>query len=177
MQYAVRALGDPKTLIAPVTQIVRDIDPNLPLEKPMTQTAQFEQSVSQERLTANLSTFFGLLAALLVAVGLYGTLAYTVSRRTAEIGVRMALGAQRAEILRMILRESLIVAAVGLGVGLPASLLVARTLRSTLYGLTPADPLTFTLAFLGIAAVTLAASYIPARHAASVDPLTSLRTE
>jgi predicted permease len=177
MQYAVRTLGDPKTLIAPVTQVVRDIDPNLPLEKPMTQKAQFEQSVSQERLTANLSTFFGLLAALLVAVGLYGTLAYSVSRRTAEIGVRMALGAQRVEILRMILRESLIVAAVGLGVGLPASLLVARTLRSTLYGLTPADPLTFTLAFLGIAAVTLAASYIPARHAASADPLTSLRTE
>jgi predicted permease len=177
MQYVVRTLGDPKTLIASVTQIVRDIDPNLPLEKPMTQKAQFKQSVSQERLTANLSTFFGLLAALLVAVGLYGTLAYNVSRRTAEIGVRMALGAQRAEILRMVLRESLIVAAVGLGVGLPASLVVARTLRSTLYGLTPADPLTFTLAFLGIAAVTLAASYIPARHAASVDPLTSLRTE
>jgi ABC-type antimicrobial peptide transport system permease subunit len=115
MQYAVRTLGDPNTLIAPVTQLVRDIDPNLPLEKPMMQKAQFEQSVSQERLTANLSTFFGLLAALLVDVGLYGTLAYSVSRRTAEIGVRMAVGAQRSEILRMILRESLIVAAVELG--------------------------------------------------------------
>jgi ABC-type antimicrobial peptide transport system permease subunit len=109
--------------------------------------------------------------------GHYGTLAYSVSRRTAEIGVRMAVGAQRAEIRRMILRESLIGAAVGVGTGLPLSFIVARTLRSTLYGSTPADPLAFTVAFMGITAVTLAASYIPARHAASVDPLTSLRTE
>ncbi|MGI9072832.1 MAG: ABC transporter permease [Bryobacteraceae bacterium] len=177
MQYEVHTLGDPNTLVPVITRLVRDIDPNLPLEKPMTQKAQFEQSVSQERLTANLSTFFGLLAALLVAVGLYGTLAYNVSRRTTEIGVRMALGAQRVEILGMVARETLIVAAIGLAVGLPASLLVARMLRSTLYGLSPIDPITFTLAFIGIATVTLAASYIPARHAASVDPLTSLRAE
>jgi predicted permease len=177
MQYALHTSGDPQTLVPAITRLMRAMDPNVPLEKPMTQKAQFQQSVSQERLTANLSTFFGLLAALLVAVGLYGTLAYNVNRRTAEIGVRMALGAQRAGIIRMILRETLIVAIFGLGVGLPASFLVARTLRSAVYGLTPTDPITFTVAILGIAAVTFAASYIPARKAASVDPITSLRTE
>jgi ABC-type antimicrobial peptide transport system permease subunit len=121
--------------------------------------------------------FFGLLAALLVATGLYGTLAYRVSRRTAEIGVRMALGAQRRQVLWMVLRESLVVSVAGVLVGLPLAIAGARVLRSTLFGLGPGDPLTFAAALLGMALVTLVASLIPARRAASVDPMQALRTE
>ncbi len=177
IQYELHTSGDPEALVPAITRVLRDIDPNLPLENPITQKAQFEQSISQERLTANLSTFFGLLAALLVAVGLYGTLAYNVSRRTAEIGVRIALGAERADILRMVLQESFVIVSIGLAVGLPVSLLVTRALRSALYGLSPTDPETFTVAFAGILIIVLAASYLPARHGASVDPVTSLKSE
>src|SRR5262249_31198162 len=130
MQYELHTAGDPRMLIREATDIVHGIDPNLPLDKPATQQQQFAETVSQERLIANLSIFFGALAAFLVAIGLYGTISYSVNRRTLEIGVRMTLGAQRQEVLRMVLLESLSVAAVGLTVGLPASLVIARTLRS-----------------------------------------------
>jgi len=156
---------------------VHDVDPNLPLDKPATQQEQFAETVSQERLIANLSIFFGGLAAFLVAIGLYGTISYSVSRRTQEIGVRMTLGAQRSEVLRMVLRESLYVAAFGLAVGIPASLAIGTTLRSMLYGLSPNDPLTLVMALVGISIVTLAAAFIPARRAASVDPMRALRME
>jgi ABC-type antimicrobial peptide transport system permease subunit len=164
-------------LIREAAKVVHDMDPNLPLEKPMTQQDQFEESISRERLTANLSVFFAGLAGFLVAIGLYGTISYGVSRRTMEIGVRMALGAQRREVLRMVLMESLSVAALGLALGIPASIAVARTLRSMVYGLSPNDPLTILLALTGIAAVTLAAAAIPARRAASIDPMRALRME
>ena len=177
MEFAVRSHGDPNALLPDVRRVVRNIDPNLPLEKPMTQRAQFEESISTERLLANLSLFFGLLAALLVAVGLYGTLSYRISRRTIEIGVRMALGARRNQILWMIVRESLVLAVAGLALGLPFSFLLAHALRSLLYGLGPADPVTFLLALLGISVITLAASVIPARRASTVDPMQALRSE
>ena len=177
MQYELHTTGDPKMLIREAARVVHDTDPNLPLEKPMTQQDQFEESISRERLTANLSVFFGGLAGFLVAIGLYGTISYGISRRTMEIGVRMALGAQRREVLRMVLVESLSVAALGLALGIPASLAVARTLRSMVYGLSPNDPLTILLALAVIAAVTLAAAAIPARHAASIDPMRALRME
>jgi len=135
MQYELHTRGDPRMLIQEAAKMVHEIDPNLPLQKPITQLAQFAETISQERLVANLSVFFGGLAAFLVAIGLYGTISYGISRRTMEIGVRIALGAQRREVLRMVLLESLSVAAVGLGVGIPASLAVATTLRSMLYGL------------------------------------------
>jgi len=118
-----------------------------------------------------------LLAALLVATGLYGTLAYRVSRRTAEIGVRMALGAQRAQVLWMVLRESLLTAVVGVGIGLPLAFAAARLLKTMLFGLTPADPLTFLLALFGIGAVALCSALLPARRASSVDPMVALRYE
>ena len=143
----------------------------------MTQQDQFEESISRERLTANLSVFFAGLAGFLVAIGLYGTISYGISRRTMEIGVRMALGAQRHELLRMVLVESLSVAGVGLALGIPASLAVARTLRSMVHGLSPNDPLTVLLALAGIATITLAAAAIPARRAASIDPMSALRMD
>ncbi|HEY6944961.1 MAG TPA: ABC transporter permease [Candidatus Acidoferrum sp.] len=177
MQYELHTAGDPKMLISGAAKVVHDIDPNLPLEKPMTQQDQFAETISRERLIANLSVFFAGLAGFLVAIGLYGTISYGVSRRTMEIGVRVALGAQRGEVLWMFLVESLSVAALGLALGIPASLVVARTLRSMVYGLSPSDPLTILLALAGIAAVTLSAAIFPARRAASIDPMRALRME
>ena len=177
MQYELHTSGDPRMLLPEAARVVHDADPNLPLQKPTTQQAQFEETVSQERLVANLSVFFGGLAAFLVAIGLYGAISYGVSRRTMEIGVRMALGAQRREVLRMVLLESFSVAAVGLAVGIPVSLAVATTLRSMLYGLSSSDPLTIVVAFAGIAIVTLAAAFFPAHRAASIDPMRALRME
>ena len=177
MQYELHTSADPGILIPEVTRLVHQLDPNLPLQQPTTQQAEFARSVTQERLIANLSVFFGGLAAFLIAIGLYGTVSYSVSRRTMEIGVRMALGAQRREVLWMILRESLSVAAVGLAVGVPASLAVARTLRSMLYGLSAGDPVTLMVALVSIAAVTLTAAIVPARRAASTDPMRALRME
>ena len=177
MQYELHTAGDPRMLLREAASVVHDIDPNLPLQKPITQQAQFAETVSQERLVANLSVFFGGLAAFLVAIGIYGTISYGTSRRTMEIGVRMALGAQRREVMRMVLVESFSVAAVGLAAGIPASLAVATTLRSMLYGLSSSDPLTILVAFAGISMITLAAAFFPAHRAASIDPMRALRME
>lgn len=177
MQYELHTTGDPKMLVKEAAKVVHDVDPNLPLEKPITQENQFAESIARDRLVANLSVFFAVLAAFLVAIGLYGTISYGVSRRTMAIGVRVALGAQRLEVLRMIFVESLSVAALGLALGVPASLAVARTLRSMVYGLSTNDPLTILSALAGIAAVTLAAAFFPARRAASIDPMRALRME
>jgi len=177
MHFELRTEGSPTALLPLARQTVRELAPDSPLLQPMTQREQFEESFTLQRLFARLSMFFGLLAALLVATGLYGTLAYRVSRRTAEIGVRMALGAQRHQVLWMVLRESLAVTAVGVVVGFPLSIVGARLLRSTLFGIGPGDPLTFAGALAGMALVTLAASMIPARRATKVDPMVALRYE
>jgi predicted permease len=177
MQVELRTNGNPEALIPSVRAVLHDIDPNLPMQKPMTQRAQFDESFWQARLFARLSLFFGLLAALLVATGLYGTLAYRVSRRTSEIGVRMALGAQREQVLWMILRESLLISATGVVVGVPVAIAGARLMRSMLFGVLPGDFLSFVGALLGVTLVALIASAIPARRAASVDPIIALRYE
>lgn len=177
MQYELYTYGNPKLLIPEAAALLREVDPNLPLEKPMTQQDQFAESISQERLVANLSAFFGLLAVFLVAIGLYATVSYAVNRRTMEIGVRMALGAQRRQVLLMVLRENLFVAAAGIAVGVPLSLALARALRSMLYGLSPADPLALLGAFAGIAAITVAAAFFPAYRAASIEPTRALRMD
>jgi predicted permease len=177
MHFDLRTSGNPATLLLEVRRAVRELAPDLPLLEPMTQQEQFESSFALGRLVARLSVFFAMLAALLVATGLYGTLAYTVSRRTTEVGVRMALGAQRGEVLWMILRQSLGVSLVGLAIGIPLSIAGTRLVSSMLYGVTPGDPLTFLAAFAGITVVAIAASLIPARRAASVDPIMALRYE
>ncbi len=156
---------------------VRAVAPDVPLLHPTTQRAQFDETISQERLNARLALFFGLLAVVLAATGLYGTLAYRVNRRTSEIGVRMALGAQRGQVLWMVLRESLVVCLAGVALGLPAAYACTRLLRSMLYGLQPSDPASFIAALVGIIIVALLASMIPARRAASVDPMIALRNE
>lgn len=177
MHVELRTAGDPARFLPQVRKAVAAFAPDLALLQPMTQKAQFDAGISQERLVARLSIIFGGLAMLLVATGLYGTLAYSVSRRTSELGVRMAVGAQRSEVLWMILRESCVICAIGVGIGLPLALVSTRVLASLLYGLAPRDPLTLCVAVLGIVLVSLAASFLPARRAASIDPMVALRYE
>ena len=177
MHYELRTRGDAGTVLALARRTVQDFGPDLPLMEPMTQEEQFDMSISQDKLVARLSTFFGILAVLLVATGLYGTLAYRVNRRTSEIGVRMALGAQRTQVLWMVLKESLVLCAVGAAIGLPLSFAAARLLRSMLYQMSPGDPLSFAVALAGVAGVALLAGLIPARRASSVDPMIALRYE
>ena len=177
MHVELRVAGDPVSFWKEIRTAVASFAPDLTLLQPMTQQAQFDDGISQERLVARLSIFFGGLAVLLVTTGLYGTLAYSVNRRTSEFGIRMAIGAQRRVLLWMILRESLRICAVGIVIGLPLAIVCARALASLLYGLAPYDSLTICLAIAGIVLVSLAASFLPARRAASVDPLVALRYE
>jgi predicted permease len=177
MEVELRVHGDPLAIVPTVQQAVHAMDPNIPLEKPMTQASVFEDSYSGPRLFARLSLFFGLLAALLVAIGLYGMLSYRISRRTTEIGVRMAMGARRQQILAMVLRESLRITAIGIAIGVPLALLTSHFMGSMLFGLAPTDRLTLFAALVGIVIVGLAAGYVPARRAASIDPMRALRSE
>ncbi|WP_158751905.1 ABC transporter permease [Acidobacterium sp. S8] len=177
MNVDLRVHGEPLAILPAVRKVMEQIDANLPLIQPMTQRAQFEQTISRQLLFARLAGFFGLLAVVLVATGLYGTLAYRINNRTVEIGVRMAVGARRGQVVWMVLRDSLVLTAIGIAVGVPLSTLVAKALASSLYGVKPLDAVSYALAVLGVSVVAIAASLIPARRAAEVDPLTALRTE
>jgi ABC-type antimicrobial peptide transport system permease subunit len=143
----------------------------------MTQRAQFDMTISHQVLFARLAGFFGVLAVVLVATGLYGTLAYRVNMRTAEIGVRMAVGAGRGQVVWMILKDSLLLTVAGVVMGVPLAMLVGRALASSLYGVKPLDAASYLLAVVGVAVVALAASALPAGRAASIDPMKALRTE
>ena len=177
MDVEMRVNGDPLAVLPGVRKVVQQMDPNLAIIKPMTQRAQFDTTISSQLLFARLAEFFGLLAVVLVATGLYGTLAYRVSRRTAEIGVRMAMGAGRGQVVWMILRDSLLLTALGVAAGMPLAIFVGRALSSSLYGVKPLDVATFAVAIVGVAVVALVASATPASRAASVDPMRALRTE
>jgi predicted permease len=177
MHVEMRVHGDPLAILPSAREAVQQMDPNLPLIQPITQRAQFDLTISRQLLFARLAGFFGLLAVVLVATGVYGTLAYRVSNRTSEIGVRIAVGAQRRQVVWMVLHESLVLTAVGVIIGIPLSLLLGKALASTLYGVQPYDVVSEVFAAIGIAAVAIAASVIPARWAANVDPLTALRSE
>lgn len=177
MQVEMRVKGDPLSVLPEAASVVHGMNPNLPLRDPRTQQEQFEESISGKRLFSRLAVFFGLLAGLLVATGLYGTLAYRVSHRTLEIGIRLAVGARRAEVLWMVLRESLVLASVGIVLGLPLAVLTSRLLRAMLFGVSANDVVTFAGAILTVVAVALAAALFPARRAAATDPMEALRAE
>jgi predicted permease len=175
--FYVRTAGPPTAMSSAIRKLVRDVDPRLPMYGVMTQTDQIATSVRRERLFAELATLLGAVAVILSAIGLYGLLAYGVARRTPEIGLRMALGAQRAGVQWMILRESLMLAGAGILLGIPAALAGTQVLRSLLFGLVSRDAATLTAAALSMLAVAALASYVPARRAARVDPLVALRAE
>jgi predicted permease len=173
----VRTARDPNQTFAAVRQTVNRMDSNLPISDLKTLEAQQEESLLSERLVATLSAAFGVLATLLAAIGVYGVMAYTVAQRTREIGVRMALGAEVAHVVWLVMKEVLLLAGIGIAIGLPAAYALTRFTKSQLYGIDPNDAFTITLATAGIALVALASGFIPARRAALVDPIKALRWE
>jgi len=173
----VRAAGEAGALVAAIRQEVRNLDPNLPVFNVNTFAEQINESVSRERLVALLSSFFGFFALLLASLGLYGVMAYAVTRRTREIGIRIALGARASNVLWMVLRETLWLALIGIVIGLPIALTTTRLTEGLLFGLTPTDPLTIVMATLVMVAVAGLAGYLPARRAANLEPVTALRSE
>jgi predicted permease len=177
LNIEMRVPGDPMAMLPTVRKIITQIDPDMPLLDPMSQNAVFEQSISQQALFARLAGCFGILAVVLIATGLYGTLAYRVSRRSAEIGVRMALGAQRSQVVWMVLRGSLLLCAAGVVLGVPLAIIAGRGLESSLYGMKSLDAASYAFAILGVALVALLASAIPAGRAATVNPTRALRLE
>jgi ABC-type antimicrobial peptide transport system permease subunit len=177
MYFEVRTAVPPLTVAPAIRRIVVTLDRNVPLTGPKTQTAQMEQSISPYRLIAVLCGFFAALALLLSGVGLYGVMAYTVTRRSGEIGIRMALGAARGDVLWMVLREALLLAAGGAALGLPAALAATRLVRSGLFGVEPNDPATLASAAAVLVAVAALAAFIPARRAATLDAMSVLRNE
>src|SRR6266478_1207591 len=173
----VRTASDPLPIVAAVRDVVHQVDPNLPLTRVMTMDGLLSDSVSPRRFSATLIGIFAALALLLAAVGIYGVMSYTVSQRTQEIGVRMALGAQVDHVRGMILGQTLKLTLLGVGIGLAGSFVVARLLASLLFGVGTYDPITLLGVALLLTAVALAASYIPARRAMRVDPIVALRYE
>ena len=175
--FALRTAGPPNTLTPAVRESIREIDPRLPIMNVTTQTAAIEERMSAERLYAVAYASFGGLATLLAAIGLFGLASYTVTRRTAEIGIRMALGAPATGIAWMVLRESLVLVAAGVAAGVGAVLLAGRLVASLIHGLAPTDPVTIVQAATLLAGIAAAAAWLPARRAARVDPLIALQDE
>jgi predicted permease len=175
--FEVRTSMDPSKAATAVLGAVKSINSRLPVYSVKTLADQLDDSLVQERLVASLSGIFGLMALLLTSIGLYGLMAYAVIRRTSEIGIRMALGAERNSIARMIVGETMTLVLIGVALGLPAAIFASRLISSQLFGLRPGDPLTFSAACLLLTLVAVAASYLPARRAASIEPMRALRTE
>ena len=177
MVLHVRTDGDPRTLIAAIRNEMRALDKDLPIYNIKTLSDQLDQALAEERLATTLSTLFALLALVLAAIGIYGVMAYSVGRRTREIGIRMALGAQKSDVLSLVLRESLVLVLIGVAIGLGATFYVMRSMESLLYGVSATDPITLVVISLLLVSVALAAAYLPARRAAKIDPMTALRYE
>ncbi len=177
MVFFVRTQGDPQSISNSVRQICLDLDKGVPVVRMKTEEEVVEGSLLLERTFALLSGAFAALALLLACVGLYGTIGYSVTRRTAEIGVRMALGAERGRILLMVLTEVSFLVIAGIAVGLPLAWVAARLLSHQLYELSPHDPITIAASVAAIIAITLLAGYAPARRASKVDPMVALRYE
>jgi macrolide transport system ATP-binding/permease protein len=177
MALHVRTSGEPGAMLAAVRREVQALDASLPLYNVKTLEEQKSSSVYTSRMAATLLTVFGLLALGLAALGLYGVMAHAVNHRTRELGIRMALGAQTGDVLKLILTQGLTLALIGVGIGLLAAFALTHWIESLLFGVRPTDPLTFTAIAMGLTLVALVACYIPARRATKVDPLTALRHE
>ena len=181
--FEVRTAGDPNAVIGALRQAVKEVDPNLPLSNVKTQVEQGDETLRMERLFAKLLTLFGLLAQQLASIGLFGVLAYAVSQRTHEIGIRMALGASRFNVLKMIVRQGMTLAGIGVVLGLIGSYVLTKYLESwvnlsqMLFGVKVSDPATYGVIAVLLTLISLVACYVPARRATKVDPLVALRYE
>lgn len=173
----VSTAGDPRQLTVAVRNAIREVDPRLPVKNVITLRQVLDDSLLRERLVAKLSGFFGLLALLLAAIGLYAVLSQMVSRRTKEIGIRMAIGAEQSAVLWQIMRQALGLVVAGICLALPIALAAGRLIANQLYGLPPHDPMTFAVAVAVLLGVSTVAAYLPARRAARVDPMIALREE
>jgi hypothetical protein len=173
----VRTLGEPTRATSTVLAALKETDPYVPAYRVLSMDATIQRSYWQQSLYSKMFTAFAAIALALAAVGVYGVIAYSVSQRTREIGVRVALGAQRANVLRLILGDGAILAAIGIGIGLVGALAVTRFLRAMLFGVSPFDPVSFVAVAAVLSAIAFLASYIPARRAAGIHPIEALREE
>jgi predicted lysophospholipase L1 biosynthesis ABC-type transport system permease subunit len=172
-----RVAGDPSRVFNDLRAVARQIDRDVPLFDMRTLQAQIAGTLSPERMLAVISTLFSILATLLAAVGLYGVLAYAVAQRSREIGIRMALGAAKNQVIGAVIRDALRMLAAGLALGIPLSMAATRWIASSLYGLRPSDPLTYCVVVAALCAACLAAAFVPSRRAARVDPMVVLRCD
>jgi predicted permease len=177
MVYALRTSGDPLRYVKAVREVVQQADVRVPVSDVTTQVMEIDQTISQEITFARLSSGFAMLAVVIACVGLYSTVAYSVTRRTSEIGIRMALGAQRGTVVQMILHEVLALAAVGLTIGAGATLATSKFVESFLYGIKHNDPRALLAATAVLLTAALAAGYVPARNASRIDPMSAVRHE
>jgi predicted lysophospholipase L1 biosynthesis ABC-type transport system permease subunit len=177
LRLVVRAAGDPSALVQQTRKTVLAVDPSLPIDGVDPLSALMAQSIAQERLVARLATAFGVLALLLAAIGLYGLMTYTISRRTREIGLRIALGAQRSRVLRLVLLDAMRLVAVGLVVGIFVAYLATGFLETQLNGVKPGDPLSIFVAAVILMSAAIIAALLPALRAARVEPMIALRSE
>jgi ABC-type antimicrobial peptide transport system permease subunit len=175
--FELRTAGPPLSAATAVRRIVHDASASVSIGEIATQAQRIDQTIAQQRTFADLGTCFALLALLIACVGLYGAMAYTVVRRTGEIGIRMALGAQRGGVIWMVLREVLAISAAGLLIGYTAARFTTHFVESFLYGLKPNDPLAIAAAIAILLAAALAAGYLPAWRASRIDPAVALRNE
>jgi ABC-type antimicrobial peptide transport system permease subunit len=175
--YALRTAGDPLRFVQSVHEIVREADSRIPVTNVVTQAAEIDRTINRELMFAKLCTGFAILGLLTACVGLYGTMSYNVARQVGELGIRMALGAQRGAVVWMVLRRVLLLAAVGLAISVPAALVASRLVKSLLFETRPNDPGTLALAGVVLLSAAVLAGYAPARRASRIDPLAALRQD
>jgi predicted permease len=175
--FVVRFSGAPETVVPQIRRAIQDVNRNLPIDEVVSLSEQVGRSLVQQKLIARLGAFFGLLALLLACIGLYGVLSYSVARRSNEIGIRMALGAQRGNVLWLVLREAMGLTVAGVVIGLGTAFFATKLATSLLYGLKTTDPMTLAASTLLLIVVATLAGFLPARRASRVDPMVALRDE
>jgi predicted permease len=175
--FVVRYTGDTASVSSAVQQAIHSVDRNLPITRVTTLNEQVANSITQQRTVAQLCTFFGLLAVFLSCIGIYGLMSYVVSRRTNEIGIRMALGAERSDVGWLVMREIALLIAIGIAIGIPATLASGRLVTKMLFGVKQSDPWSLTASVVALLVVGLLAGYLPARRASRVEPMVALRCE